>query len=1073
MDIEELHRLNTCSSEISSSSSSTITTTNETISMESISTDSNNEHNENNLFQSCSIYLNKIFSGKANQMTLEPTIEPLRLVDKKLNRDFKNETFDLDMDMENENVSVNTIKNNSKYSGDETPSNYQSISKTSRNSITAPASVTTIRNNHNGNVLQDSTNIFNNNNNISSKQSSISNPKPRRVVSTKLINIPKDPIEPLVNKSQIVNDHIMTCETGKKDKKKKGGMLSDKEKRKDNNKGNNIDSITCYNENSDRVGMVDFPGSFSSISNNIYPSESKNEIQKIQEKKNIVLGNELVGADEHKKAEELVGVSEHSTDQDESKHKYKNKDKNEDKNKNKNSSGTVILTVQTKDNDTVSISRPETPTPSSVKKLTKVAPYKEYCENYDDKNNNCNNIMSESTPLNKLQQQQHLKFNSGLIGNTIGEVILDVQSLKANLNKSQHDYIKKIKGLEELIEDKKRSEIQKLNEMNTKNKCLEKKIESQESIFNDIFKILQIQNDPNPSSSVVNVIKKNLLDLTQKDKKVEELDGTLSKLKIKCEEIEKEKNTSIDKLKEKEREERFKHEEIIHGLKQQIESLTNELEESRGKNKEMEDTEMKNKEKNEKEKEMKETEIKKLNDTITANAEEIEMLNTALVDLQDKQLKSGKLLDEATFKFEDISKKLSCFFLFKIPLGDLIEKKICQPQLEEFNIETVLYEKYSIKRFYTKEDMEMLNKVVETKANIQKQIAHLEQENALKTKEIQKQIEENVTKTEEMKQYIEENKLMTKEVKRYSEENKKLKDEQILLLKTLKENVKDLPDSLEKKLKSPIEYLTKSQTKNMQTYTTNIKDFKKALNNCSNKEEISKLDSQLSELNKLSSTITISVQEIKSNLKDKEILEKQIAELKTDLASKNQLNEEFDSKLANLNKELSIKQANIVDLQQKLFSLQQSHSALEENLKLLQGDSRKAINLKSVLVSSMGIDKEHYEHLKVDAVNDLDIVELQNLLKNVILTMNIPYDYLHQKLVLTSIYVRLERGYLVKFAHKLHYLLYNDKIHIKEFEKMALGEYNVVKNIDKVNHPLKQCLDRLLVDIIERFRKNI
>ncbi|KAG0671411.1 hypothetical protein C6P45_000578 [Maudiozyma exigua] len=139
-----------------------------------------------------------------------------------------------------------------------------------------------------------------------------------------------------------------------------------------------------------------------------------------------------------------------------------------------------------------------------------------------------------------------------------------------------------------------------------------------------------------------------------------------------------------------------------------------------------------------------------------------------------------------------------------------------------------------------------------------------------------------------------------------------------------------------------------------------------------------------------------------------------------------------------------------------------------KQIQSLIGDEHMKITFEQILLNNKGITKETFDQLEVDQIDELTIVELQNVIKNLIIFLNIPFSKMTQKIPLIGIYLMYERNIYAHFANRLYYQIHGIQITLADFNREAYSQYTVNKTLDNIKHPLEACLDNLCARIITK-----
>lgn len=141
---------------------------------------------------------------------------------------------------------------------------------------------------------------------------------------------------------------------------------------------------------------------------------------------------------------------------------------------------------------------------------------------------------------------------------------------------------------------------------------------------------------------------------------------------------------------------------------------------------------------------------------------------------------------------------------------------------------------------------------------------------------------------------------------------------------------------------------------------------------------------------------------------------------------------------------------------------------LQSSMHKLQGDPSRKITFEVARRSRPDINSSTYGSLLVSKVDSIDMVELQNIVKNLILLLDIPFDKLTKKSPLVAIYLKYERPIFSHFANRLHYQMFNEPIDMKRFANDAYAQYTEDHDMRAIKHPLQSCLDNLYERLISK-----
>lgn len=155
-------------------------------------------------------------------------------------------------------------------------------------------------------------------------------------------------------------------------------------------------------------------------------------------------------------------------------------------------------------------------------------------------------------------------------------------------------------------------------------------------------------------------------------------------------------------------------------------------------------------------------------------------------------------------------------------------------------------------------------------------------------------------------------------------------------------------------------------------------------------------------------------------------------------------------------------------LHKELHSKSLELNKLNESVKKLEGDPSRRITFEVARRSRPDINAITYENLMVNKVDSIDMVELQNIVKNLILLLDIPFNKLTKKSPLVAICLKYERPIFSHFANRLHYQIFNEPIDMKSFANKAYEQYTEDHNMTAIKHPLQSCLDNLYQRLVSK-----
>ncbi|CDH13404.1 uncharacterized protein ZBAI_05190 [Zygosaccharomyces bailii ISA1307] len=233
--------------------------------------------------------------------------------------------------------------------------------------------------------------------------------------------------------------------------------------------------------------------------------------------------------------------------------------------------------------------------------------------------------------------------------------------------------------------------------------------------------------------------------------------------------------------------------------------------------------------------------------------------------------------------------------------------------------------------------------------------------------------------------------------------------------------------------------LLKEKEAVLQSTVTLNDELAKYKSECLDKEKQKFLDLVL-KVESLSETLSTLQQEIKSTQKANDELECSLQDKENSLTKLQTLH---DSQVAELRE-------------------------LQAALRKLQGDPARKITFEVARRSRPDINATTYDHLMVNKVDSIDMIELQNIVKNIILLLDIPFNKLTKKSPLVAIYLKYERPIFSHFANRLHFQVFNEAIDLRRFSNEAYEQYTENHDMRAIKHPLQTCLDNLHQKVISK-----
>lgn len=238
-----------------------------------------------------------------------------------------------------------------------------------------------------------------------------------------------------------------------------------------------------------------------------------------------------------------------------------------------------------------------------------------------------------------------------------------------------------------------------------------------------------------------------------------------------------------------------------------------------------------------------------------------------------------------------------------------------------------------------------------------------------------------------------------------------------------------------------------------------------------NKEQ-DKILSLVEKMDKVTTTITQIREQIRQEAEENaklkssiESKEKELNDIRKECNDQILKLEEYD----NIKVLLESKETELAQLQ-PLYAQQKAElDQLTIDLKRLEGDQSRRITYEVARQSRPDIDRALYDKLMISKVDSIDRVELQNIVKNLILLLEIPFNKLTKKGPLVAIYLKYERPIFSYFANRLHFELFNEAIDMRRFTNEAYDQYTDTHNMNTIKHPLESCLENLYQKLVSRF----
>lgn len=192
-----------------------------------------------------------------------------------------------------------------------------------------------------------------------------------------------------------------------------------------------------------------------------------------------------------------------------------------------------------------------------------------------------------------------------------------------------------------------------------------------------------------------------------------------------------------------------------------------------------------------------------------------------------------------------------------------------------------------------------------------------------------------------------------------------------------------------------------------------------------------------------------------------ESLSETLSTLQQEIKSTQKTNDELECSLQD-------KENSLTKLQTLYDSQVVEFQELQAAIRKLQGDPARKITFEVARRSRPDINAATYDHLMVNKVDSIDMVELQNIVKNIILLLDIPFNKLTKKSPLVAIYLKYERPIFSHFANRLHFQVFNEAIDLRRFSNEAYEQYTENHDMRAIKHPLQTCLDNLYQKVVSK-----
>ncbi|CAI1671525.1 hypothetical protein SEUBUCD646_0N01060 [Saccharomyces eubayanus] len=201
---------------------------------------------------------------------------------------------------------------------------------------------------------------------------------------------------------------------------------------------------------------------------------------------------------------------------------------------------------------------------------------------------------------------------------------------------------------------------------------------------------------------------------------------------------------------------------------------------------------------------------------------------------------------------------------------------------------------------------------------------------------------------------------------------------------------------------------------------------------------------------------------------EKEMLKGCNEEIKTKLESLNERLGSWERNKESYEAALKDKDQTIGEFEKKTNSMSKELTHLKSRLGNLEGNTSERITIKEILQSRSDISVEECNLLMIEQIDSACLTDLQNIVKEIVLAIGIPYSKLRRKIPLLAIKLKYESILLSNFAQRLHRQIYNQEMNLKKFTDQAYYEFMTTRRIDTIDHHLERCLDHLYDYILEK-----
>lgn len=151
---------------------------------------------------------------------------------------------------------------------------------------------------------------------------------------------------------------------------------------------------------------------------------------------------------------------------------------------------------------------------------------------------------------------------------------------------------------------------------------------------------------------------------------------------------------------------------------------------------------------------------------------------------------------------------------------------------------------------------------------------------------------------------------------------------------------------------------------------------------------------------------------------EKEMLKGCNEEIKAKLESLNERLGSWEKSKENYEAALKDKDQTIGEFEKKANSMSREINHLKSRLGNLEGNTSERITIKEILQSRSDISAEECNLLMIEQIDSACLTDLQNIVKETVLAIGIPYSKLRRKIPLLAIKLKYESILLSNFAQR-------------------------------------------------------